>query len=72
MAPAVRDAETVSAKEDLVRIGPPRSLARNAAHHFDGINNVASPTLCVAPPLMSEIGERQSYLDVKHRIVRNR
>jgi aspartyl-tRNA(Asn)/glutamyl-tRNA(Gln) amidotransferase subunit A len=52
-------------------LGRLRSLARSAARRFDGIDIIASPTLCVMPPLISEIGEAQSYLDVNRRIVRN-
>jgi aspartyl-tRNA(Asn)/glutamyl-tRNA(Gln) amidotransferase subunit A len=32
---------------------------------------IASPTLCVTPPVTSEIGEAQSYLAVNRDIVRD-
>ena len=46
-------------------------LARSAAACFDEIDVMASPTLCITPPLLSEIGDAQSYLAANRRIVRN-
>lgn len=71
IAPALRNAETLSAREYLARLGRLNALARSAAPRFDGIDVIASPTLCITPPLLSQIGDAQSYLDANRRIVRN-
>lgn len=71
MAPAVRGAESWSATEYLARLGQLRSLARCAAPHFNEIDVIATPTLCITPPKMSEIGDADSYLSTNRRIVRN-
>ena len=71
MAPAVRGAETLSAREYLARLSQLRALARGAAHRFDGIDVIATPTLCVTPPILSDIREPETYLSTNRRIVRN-
>jgi aspartyl-tRNA(Asn)/glutamyl-tRNA(Gln) amidotransferase subunit A len=71
IAPAVRDAESLSARVYLARLARLKELARRAVPRFDGIDVIASPTLCITPPLLSEIGDPRSYLDTNRRIVRN-
>jgi aspartyl-tRNA(Asn)/glutamyl-tRNA(Gln) amidotransferase subunit A len=71
MASAVRGAENLSAREYLARLGRLKVLARCAAPRLDTIDVVASPTLCITPPLLSEIGDAESYLAANRRIVRN-
>lgn len=71
MAPAVRGAESWSATEYLARLGQLRLLARRAAPHFNEIDVIATPTLCITPPKLSEIGDADSYLSTNRRIVRN-
>jgi aspartyl-tRNA(Asn)/glutamyl-tRNA(Gln) amidotransferase subunit A len=71
MASAVQGAATLSAREYLARLGRLKLLARSAAPCFDEIDIIASPTLCITPPLLSEIGDAQSYLAANRRIVRN-
>ena len=71
IAPAVREAETLSAREYLSRLNRLRQLARSAAARFEDIDIIASPTLCVTPPLMSEVSECQGHLRFNRRIVRN-
>jgi aspartyl-tRNA(Asn)/glutamyl-tRNA(Gln) amidotransferase subunit A len=71
MAPAVRGAEGVSAREYLARVGRLNALARSAARCFDGIDVIATPTLCLTPPVLSEIGGAETYLSTNRRIVRN-
>jgi aspartyl-tRNA(Asn)/glutamyl-tRNA(Gln) amidotransferase subunit A len=71
MAPAVRGAETLSAREYLARLGQLRSLARSAAPRFDEIDVIATPTLCLSPPILSEISDPEVYLSTNRRIVRN-
>ena len=71
MASAVRGAESVSAREYLGRVWRLKSLADRAAHRFDGIDVIATPTLCITPPKLSEVGDAGSYLSTSRRIVRN-
>ena len=51
IAPAVRSAENLSAREYLARVSRLGNLARTAAPRLDAIDIVASPTLCLTPPL---------------------
>jgi aspartyl-tRNA(Asn)/glutamyl-tRNA(Gln) amidotransferase subunit A len=71
MAPAVHGAETLSAREYLARLGRLRALAGRASPRFDGIDVIATPTLCIAPPILAEIGDPEAYLAANRRIVRN-
>jgi aspartyl-tRNA(Asn)/glutamyl-tRNA(Gln) amidotransferase subunit A len=71
IAPAVRNAETLNARDYLARIARIRALARTAAPRFDGVDVIASPTLCVTSPLMSDVADADSHLRVNRRIVRN-
>ncbi len=71
IAPAVRNAESLSAREYLARVARLTKLARAAAPRLDAIDVIASPTLCLTPPLMSEVADANSHLRVNRRIVRN-
>jgi aspartyl-tRNA(Asn)/glutamyl-tRNA(Gln) amidotransferase subunit A len=71
MASAVRGAESVSARDYLGRVGRLRSLARRAAPRFDGIDVIATPTLCLAPPVLADVSDTDAYLRINRRIVRN-
>jgi aspartyl-tRNA(Asn)/glutamyl-tRNA(Gln) amidotransferase subunit A len=71
MAPAVRGAEALGAREYLGRLGQLQSLARQAKQRFDGIDVIATPTLCITPPVLSELGAPEAYLNANRRIVRN-
>jgi len=71
IAPAVHDAEKLSARGYLTRVSRLNDLARMAAPVLDGVDVIASPTLCVTPPLMSEVADADSHLRVNRRIVRN-
>ena len=71
IAPAVHNAEALSARDYLARIAQLRTLARNAAPRLDPVDVIASPTLCLTPPLMSEVADADSHLRVNRRIVRN-
>ena len=71
MASAVRGAENVSAREYLGRLARLKSLAGRAAHRFDGIDVIATPTLCLTPPVLAEVSDADAYLRVNRRIVRN-
>jgi aspartyl-tRNA(Asn)/glutamyl-tRNA(Gln) amidotransferase subunit A len=71
MAPAVHAAEALSAREYLARLGRLRVLARRAATRFDGIDVMATPTLCITPPVLADIASPEGYLSTNRRIVRN-
>ena len=71
IAPAVRNAESLSAREYLARVARLGSLARAAAPRLDAVDVIASPTLCLTPPLMSNVADADSHLRVNRRIVRN-
>ncbi len=71
IAPAVRNAENVSARDYLGRLARLRALARSAAPRLDAIDVIASPTLCLTPPLMSDVVEPEGNLRINRRIVRN-
>src|SRR2546421_92137 len=71
IAPAVRNAESLSAREYLARVARLGNLARTAAPRLDAVDVVASPTLCLTPPLMSDVADADSHLRVNRRIVRN-
>jgi aspartyl-tRNA(Asn)/glutamyl-tRNA(Gln) amidotransferase subunit A len=71
IAPAVHNAATLSARDYLARMARLRALARSAAPRLDAVDAIASPTLCLTPPLMSEVADADSYLRINRRIVRN-
>jgi aspartyl-tRNA(Asn)/glutamyl-tRNA(Gln) amidotransferase subunit A len=71
MAPAVHGAEALSARDYLSRVGRLQALARRAALRFDGIDVIATPTLCITPPVLAELGNPDAYLAANRRIVRN-
>jgi aspartyl-tRNA(Asn)/glutamyl-tRNA(Gln) amidotransferase subunit A len=71
LAPAVRNAEGVSATDYLARIARLRELARSAAPRLAAVDVIAAPTLCLTPPLMSEVGDPDGHLRANRRIVRN-
>ena len=61
----------MSAKDYLARIAQIRALARTAAPRLDALDAIASPTLCLTPPLMTEVADADSHLRVNRRVVRN-
>jgi aspartyl-tRNA(Asn)/glutamyl-tRNA(Gln) amidotransferase subunit A len=71
IAPAVRNAETLSARDYLSRIARLRTLGRAAGPRLDAVDVIVSPTLCLTPPLMSDVADADSHLRVNRRIVRN-
>jgi aspartyl-tRNA(Asn)/glutamyl-tRNA(Gln) amidotransferase subunit A len=71
IAPAVHNAESVSARDYLARIARLRALACTAAPRLDAVDVIASPTLCLTPPLMSEVADPDGHQEVNRRIVRN-
>jgi aspartyl-tRNA(Asn)/glutamyl-tRNA(Gln) amidotransferase subunit A len=71
MAVLVRNAETLSARDYLARIHRARRLARDAQVRFNDVEVIASPTLCVSPPLMAGLAEPEGHWRVNRRLVRN-
>jgi aspartyl-tRNA(Asn)/glutamyl-tRNA(Gln) amidotransferase subunit A len=71
IAPAVRNAEALSARDYLARIARLRALARSAGPRLDAVDLIVAPTLCLTPPLMSDVADADSHLRVNRRIVRN-
>jgi aspartyl-tRNA(Asn)/glutamyl-tRNA(Gln) amidotransferase subunit A len=71
IAPAVHNAETLSARDYLGRIERLRALARSAVPRLAAVDIIAAPTLCLTPPLMSEVAGAASHLLVNRRVVRN-
>jgi aspartyl-tRNA(Asn)/glutamyl-tRNA(Gln) amidotransferase subunit A len=71
MASAVRGGESASARDYLGRVGRLKSLARRAAPRFEGIDVIATPTLCLTPPVLSDVSDADAYLRINRRIVRN-
>jgi aspartyl-tRNA(Asn)/glutamyl-tRNA(Gln) amidotransferase subunit A len=71
IAPAVRSAASPSALEYLARVARLADLARAAAARLDTVDVIASPTLCLTPPQMSEVADADNHLRVNRRIVRN-
>ena len=60
----MRNAETLSARDYLARIARLRAMARSAAPHFHDVDVIASPTLCLTPPVMSDVADADSHLRV--------
>ena len=71
IAPAVRNAASVTAGDYLARLARLRALARSAAPRLDEVDVIASPTLCLTPPLMSDVADADGHLRANRRIVRN-
>ncbi len=71
IAPLVRNTEALSARDYLARLYRLRRLARATPQRFDNVEVIASPTVGLSPPLMSEIGDPDNHLRANRRMVRN-
>jgi aspartyl-tRNA(Asn)/glutamyl-tRNA(Gln) amidotransferase subunit A len=71
MLPAVQGAEKLSAREYLARLSRVRRLARRVDARFDDVEVIATPTLCVTPPPMSDVKAADGHLRVNRRLVKN-
>ena len=71
IAPAVRAAESLSGRDYLARGARLRALAQRAAPRLTAVDVIASPTLCLTPPLMSDVVDADNHLRVNRRTVRN-
>ncbi|HZT51538.1 MAG TPA: amidase [Stellaceae bacterium] len=69
--PLVQGAEQLSAREYLARLHRLRGLARAVPARFEGLDVIASPTLCLTPPPMADVAEPEGHLRINRRIVRN-
>ena len=67
----MRAAESLSARDYLARGTRIRALSQRAAPRLTDVDVIASPTLCLTPPLMSDVADADSHLRVNRRIVRN-
>src|SRR6267143_4336403 len=52
-------------------LDPVIAPALRAAPRLDAVDVIASPTLCLTPPLMADVADADSHLRVNRRIVRN-
>jgi aspartyl-tRNA(Asn)/glutamyl-tRNA(Gln) amidotransferase subunit A len=71
MAPAVKSAETLTAREYLARLYRVRQLARTAQPRFADVEVIASPTVCATPALISEVTDAAGHLRINRRLVHN-
>ena len=71
ITPAGHAAESLSARDYLARGARLRALAQRAVPRLTAVDVIASPTLCLTPPLMSDVADAASHLRVNRRIVRN-
>lgn len=71
IAPAVRNAASLSAREYLARVGRLGDLARTAAPLLAAVDVIASPTLCLTAPPMADVADAEGHLRANRRIVRN-
>ncbi len=71
MVALVKNAEKLSAREYLARLDRMRRAAPSARARLQNFDVIASPTLCVTPPLMAQVSEADSHWRVNRRIVRN-
>ncbi|HXQ50786.1 MAG TPA: amidase [Stellaceae bacterium] len=71
MAPAVKNAETLTAREYLARLQRVRSLSRTAQERFADVEVFVSPTVCATPALISEVRDTGGHLRVNRRLVHN-
>ena len=71
ITPAVHAAESLSARDYLARGARLRALAQRAAPRLTAVDVIASPTLCLTPPLMSDVVDADNHLRVNRRTVRN-
>ena len=71
IAPAVHNADALSARDYLARLTRLRALSGSAGPRLAAVDVIASPTLCLTPPLMADVADADSHLRVNRRIVRN-
>jgi aspartyl-tRNA(Asn)/glutamyl-tRNA(Gln) amidotransferase subunit A len=70
IAPLVLNAEKLGATTYLARLWRLKAASRAVLARFAGVDVLASPTLCLTPPAMAEIGAENGW-QINRRFVRN-
>jgi len=71
IAPLVMNAEKLPAREYLARLDRMKGLAPPARARFDSFDVIASPTVCITPPPISEAEDADGHWRINRRLVRN-
>jgi aspartyl-tRNA(Asn)/glutamyl-tRNA(Gln) amidotransferase subunit A len=70
-APALKNVETLSAREYLTRLLRLQAAARTAAAHFDDVDVIATPTVMVSPHILAEETGAERFWARNRKIVHN-
>jgi aspartyl-tRNA(Asn)/glutamyl-tRNA(Gln) amidotransferase subunit A len=70
-APALKNAETLSAREYLTRLLRLQTAAKTAAVHFDDVDVIATPTVMVSPHVLGEETGPEQFWARNRKIVHN-
>jgi aspartyl-tRNA(Asn)/glutamyl-tRNA(Gln) amidotransferase subunit A len=70
-APALKNAETLSAREYLSRLLRLQTAAKTAAVHFDDVDVIATPTVMVSPHVLGEETGPEQFWARNRKIVHN-
>ena len=68
---AVKNAENLSAREDLTRLARRREVARSVARRFDDVDVIAMPTVIVTPHVLTEESGPEKFRPRNRHIVHN-
>lgn len=70
-APALKNAETLSAREYLNRRSRLQTAAQSAAARFDGVDVIATPTVMFTPHVLAEETDAEQFWARNRKIVHN-
>lgn len=70
-APALKHAETLSAREYLTRLMRLQDAARTALTHFDDVDVIATPTVLVSPHVLADESGPEKFWARNRRMVHN-
>ena len=70
-APALKNAETLSAREYLARLLRLQTAAKAAAAHFDDVDVIATPTVMVSPHVLGQETGPEQFWARNRKIVHN-
>jgi aspartyl-tRNA(Asn)/glutamyl-tRNA(Gln) amidotransferase subunit A len=70
-APAVKNAENLSAREYLTRLLRLQGAAKTAAAHFDDVDVIATPTVMVSPHVLAEETGPEQFWGRNRKMVHN-
>jgi aspartyl-tRNA(Asn)/glutamyl-tRNA(Gln) amidotransferase subunit A len=70
-APALKNAETLSAREYLSRRSRLQTAAQSAAARFDGVDVIATPTVMFTPHVLAEEADAEQFWARNRKIVHN-